>query len=154
MSHHKIPQSAVDLIKRFEGFSDKAYICPAGVLTIGYGHTGPDVTPGEVITEERASDLLELDLMTFAKQIWDMVKVPLNENQFAALLSFTYNLGAQALKRSTLLFKLNKGQYGDVPSELMKWTHGGGKQLPGLVRRRVAEAALWDKEIPRDGHAA
>lgn len=146
MECRNIPQSAIDLIKEFEGFSAKAYPCPAGVLTIGYGHTGPDVIPEMIISKERAEELLELDVRKVADDVLELVKVPLNDSQFSALISFTYNLGIGALRKSTLLNKVNRGLYGNIPAEIVKWCHAGGKKLPGLVRRRNEEAALWSKE--------
>lgn len=143
----KTSQAGVDLIKQFEGQRLTAYKCPAGIWTIGYGHTSaagaPDVQPGMTITYQEANAILVRDLGKYEDAVDRLVKVPLTQNQFDALVSFTYNVGEGALAKSTLLKKLNAGQYDAVPAELMKWTKGGGKELPGLVRRRRAECAMW-----------
>ena len=138
----------MDLVRHFEGLRLKAYRCPAGVWTIGYGSTS-GVTPGDTITAEEAEELLEHDLTEAAMHVDRLVRVPLNENQRGALASFVLNLGAIAFMSSTLRDLLNKGQYDAVPRELRRWTkarHPSTRQLvelPGLVRRREAEAALW-----------
>jgi lysozyme len=135
------------LIKDFEGCELKAYRCPAGILTIGYGSTGSHVKAGMVITEPQAEELLKKDLARFEKRVNDLVKVPLSQEQFDALVSFDFNTGA--LHKSTLLKKLNAGSYAAVPSELNKWVKAGGKTLKGLVRRRAAEGQLWStKAMP------
>lgn len=140
-------KAGLDLIKQFEGLRLKAYKCPADVWTIGYGHTSaagqPAVKSGMSITEAQANKILASDLGQYEDAINNSVKVELTQNQFDALVSFVYNVGIGAFQKSTLLKKLNAGQYDAVPAELMKWTKGGGKELPGLVRRRRAEAALW-----------
>lgn len=114
-----------------------------GTLTIGVGHTGPDVKPGMTITKERSRELLRKDLASFEHVVEKFVKVPLTDNQFGALVSFAFNVGAGNFTGSTLLRKLNKGNYAAVPIELMKWTKSKGKTLPGLINRRTQEAALW-----------
>lgn len=141
----KTSQSGVNLIKSFEGFRSKAYICPAGVLTIGYGHTGSDVKSDSVIEVQRAEILLRKDLVRFEEAVKRLVKIPLNQNQFDALVSFTYNLGIGALEESTLLRRLNaKESPCDVAKEeLPRWNKAGGKVLSGLTRRRMAEADLF-----------
>lgn len=139
----KIPQPAIDIVKRFEGCELKPYMDVGGKKTIGWGHCGPDVD-GE-ITQQQADDLLETDISKVGKQVLDLVKVPLSDNQFSALISFTFNLGVEKLKKSTLLNRLNLGLYSSVPGELLKWTHVNGTQVQGLMNRRVAEAALWDR---------
>ena len=135
------------LIKEFEGLRLTAYLCPANVWTVGYGHTSaagaPNVHSGMRITEVEAEAILRRDLVRYETGVKRLVKVPLNQSQFDALVSFCFNVGEGALGKSTLLRKLNRGEYGSVPAELMKWTRGGGKELPGLVRRRRAEAKLW-----------
>ena len=143
----KTSPAGIALIQQFEGRRLEAYKCPAGIWTIGYGHTSaagaPDVKPGMTITKQEANDILVRDLVKYENAVDRLVKVPLTQNQFDALVSFTFNVGEGALAKSTLLKKLNAGNYDAVPAELMKWTRGGGKELPGLVRRRRAEAALW-----------
>lgn len=137
-------QAGVNLIKSCEGFRNEAYLCPAKVWTIGYGTTR-NVQPGMTITESQGQELLQDDLVVFEKAINEQVKVPLTQNQFDALVCFVYNVGQGNFKSSTLLKKLNAGEYSAVPEELQKWTKGGGKVLPGLVKRRQAEAELWNK---------
>lgn len=143
----KTSAAGINLIKEFEGVRLKAYRCPADVWTIGVGHTSaagpPAVKPGMEITNAQAMKILAQDLVQFEDGVDSAVKVPLKQNQFDALVSFAFNVGLGALAKSTLLKKLNAGQYDAVPAELMKWTKAGGKELPGLVRRRRAEAALW-----------
>lgn len=142
-------QAGVDLIKEFEGFRSEAYLCPADVWTIGYGHT-KGVQPGDVVTAEEAEDLLREDLAWAEKAVWAAVEVPLTDDQFAALVSFTFNLGEGALRSSTLLRRLNAGEHEAVPSELMRWNKAGGKVLAGLTRRREAEGALWGSEAAEE----
>jgi len=141
-------QAGIDaLLKKFEGCKLKAYRCPANVCTIGYGHTSaagaPEVTDGMTITQKQADDILRQDLVKYETAVYDMVKQPLTQHQFDVLVDFAYNAGTGALKSSTLLKKINAGDFDAVPAELMKWTKGGGKVLPGLVRRRQAESAWW-----------
>ena len=145
-----------NLLKKFEGCKLKAYRCPAGILTIGYGHTSaagaPEVKEGMTITQQQAEDILKADLVKYEQPVAAMVKVDLEQNQFDALVDFAYNAGVGALKTSTLLKKINAGDFDAVPDELMKWTKGGGKVLPGLVRRRQAESAWWNahQDHPHD----
>ena len=137
-----------NLLKRFEGCKLKAYRCPAGILTIGYGHTSaagaPEVTEGMTITQDEAESILKKDLVKYEKPVAELVKVDLTQNQFDVLVDFAYNAGVGNLKSSTLLKKVNANDFDAVPDELMKWTKGGGKVLPGLVKRRQAEGAWWD----------
>lgn len=142
----KTNQAGIDLIKHFEGLRAEAYVCPAGKWTIGYGHTGPEVTPYSRVSIELAEEILLSDLVKFERAVSQAVNVALTDNQFAALVAFTYNVGIAALKASTLLKKLNTGDYGSVPAELAKWVRGGGVVLPGLIKRRAAEAALFIKQ--------
>lgn len=130
-------------IKKWEGCSLTAYRDVANVLTIGYGSTGPHVKPGMRITEFRAESLLKDDLDRFERAVEKLVKVPLTDNQFAALVSFAFNVGVGALQSSTLLKKLNAGDYASVPSELMKWVNAGGRKVNGLVNRRKGDGALF-----------
>lgn len=116
-----------------------------GTLTVGYGSTGAHVKPGMTITEPEASELLLDDLDRFERCVERKVTVPLNDNQFAALVSFCFNVGEGNFSSSTLLKKLNKGDYASVPAELAKWVTSKGKRMQGLVNRRAAEAGLWAK---------
>ena len=142
----KASQDCVDLVKFFEGFEGKAYLCPANVWTIGYGRT-KNVQEGDRITKVQAErDLLE-ELEEFAEQVLNSVKVELTQNELDALTSWTYNLGVGNLNSSTLLKKLNAGDKNSVPSEMIRWNKAAGKVLAGLTRRREAEAKLWAKEV-------
>jgi GH24 family phage-related lysozyme (muramidase) len=145
----KTSEAGLRLIKEFEGFRSKAYVCPAGVLTIGYGHTSaagdPAVVRGMEITNGVAHEILRSDLERFERGVTSLVKVDLDQNQFDVLVSFAFNCGLGNLKKSTLLKRVNAKRFEDVPAELMKWTRGGGKVLPGLVRRRRAEAEMWQR---------
>ena len=135
------------MLKKFEGCKLKAYRCPAGILTIGFGHTSaagaPEVTDGMTITMDEALDILHRDLKQYEDGVRNLVKVQLTQNQFDVLVDFAYNAGIGNLKSSTLLRKVNANDFDAVPDELMKWTKGGGKVLPGLVKRRQAEAVWW-----------
>lgn len=133
------------LLKAHEGLKLQAYLCPGGVLTIGYGHTG-DVKPLQQITIEEAERLLQKDVARFERCINHSVLIPLTSNQFSALVCFAFNIGAEAFLRSTLLNLLNRGWYEQVPAQLMRWTMSRGVELPGLITRRKDEAALWNKE--------
>jgi len=135
------------LLKKFEGCKLKAYRCPANVCTIGFGHTTaaglPEVIDGMTITQKQADEILKRDLVKYEAAVESLVKVELTQNQFDVLTDFAYNAGVGNLKSSTMLKKVNAGDLDAVPAELMKWTKGGGKVLPGLVRRRQAAGAWW-----------
>lgn len=147
----KISENGLNLIKEFEGFSSAPYLCPAGVPTIGYGNTfyedGTKVTlKDKPITEERATQLLEfIANKTFSENINKVVKVPLNQNQFDALVSFAYNISNKNFNWSTLLKKLNQSDYEGASSEFLRWNQAGGKILSGLVLRRKKEKELFLK---------
>ena len=139
----KITNEGINLIKKFEGLRLEAYLCPAGVWTIGYGHT-KGVKKGDKITEETANMLLELDLNDFIVGVQKLLKKNINNNQFSALVSFAYNLGLNNLKNSTLLKKVNSNSKDrTIVDEFIKWIYAGGKPLEGLKRRRQAEAYLY-----------
>lgn len=139
-----ISSEGLALIKRFEGCRLKAYKCPAGVLTIGYGHT-KGVTAGMTITQSRAEELLREDVAP-VERLLNALKINLRQGQFDALVSFIFNLGAGAFGSSTLKKKIVAGAADkDIVAEFRRWTKAGGKVLPGLVQRRDAEAALWMK---------
>jgi lysozyme len=137
----KTSDKGIALIKAHEGMRLAAYRCPANVLTIGFGSTGPHVKEGMRITRNEAEQLLMKDVARFEARVNRLVKVPLTQGQFDALVSFDFNTGA--LHSSTLLKRLNAGNHAAVPAQLMRWTKGGGRELPGLVRRRRDEAELW-----------
>ena len=138
----KISNNGLDLVKHFEGLVLEAYKCPAGVWTIGYGHT-KDVQPGDSWSEDHADHMLEVEMEEYEKYINDLVTVELNQNQFDAMVSWVYNLGSSNLQASTLLKVLNAGDYEGVPAQIMRWNKAGGKVLEGLTRRRQAEADLF-----------
>lgn len=134
--------SGVGLIKSFEGLRLKAYQDAVGVWTIGYGTTR-GVKPGQGISEAQAEALLKTDLNRFERDVSQAVRVPINDNQFAALVSFTYNVGSGALRSSTLLRKLNRRDIYGAANEFPRWNRAGGRVLAGLTRRRNAERALF-----------
>lgn len=144
MDTSKVKKISMPFIERFEGKKLKAYLCPAGVWTIGIGST-ENVKKGMIISDVDAYIRLENDIEKILKLINGVIKVPIIDNQAAALVSFIYNVGGGAFKKSTLLKLLNKGQYDAVPAQLMRWNRAGGKVLPGLTRRRAEEAALWSR---------
>lgn len=143
----RINAAGLSHIQKWEGKRLTAYQDVAGIWTIGYGHTSaagaPKVVAGMKISDQEAVRILRADLAKFEKRVTDLVKVPLTDNQYVALVSFDFNTGA--LHKSTLLKKLNTGDYGAVPAELMKWVNAGGKRVQGLINRRAAEAGLWAK---------
>ena len=136
-------QQGLDLIKSFEGLRLSAYKCPADVWTIGYGTTA-GVKPGQMITPERAEELLRDDVTMVEEQVLRTIKVPLKQGQFDALVSFTYNLGAGNLASSTLARLLNAGDYLGAAAQFDRWNKAGGKVLKGLVARRAAERAMFE----------
>ena len=138
----KTGKKGLELIKHFEGCELKAYLCPAGVWTIGYGHT-KGVKEGDVITAEEANEMLLAELDEYEGYVNNLVEVELNQNQFDAMVSWVYNLGGGNLKASTLLKVLNAGDYDGVPAQMLRWNKAGGKVLEGLTRRRQAEADLF-----------
>jgi lysozyme len=142
----RVNAETVALIKQWEGLRLEAYICPTGHPTIGYGHTAT-ARMGQTITEIEAERLLRQDLMQFEAAIERLVRVPLSEGQFGALVSWAFNVGVGAVQNSTLLRRLNNGEYESVPTELARWNKGrvNGQLvvLPGLTNRRAAEVGLW-----------
>lgn len=144
----RINAAGLSHIMQWEGKRLVAYRnFPDEPWTIGFGHTSaagiPKVREGMRISDKEAEDILKADLRKFEDRVSRLVKVPLTDNQFAVLVSFDFNTGA--LHKSTLLKKLNAGDYDAVPAELMKWVNAGGKRVQGLVNRRAAEAGLWAK---------
>lgn len=148
---------AVNLVKHFEGLYLNAYRCPAGVPTIGYGHTA-GVEMGQTITAAQADAFLQADLTAAAGQVDKLVKVALNPQQRGALASFVFNLGAGSLQQSTLLVLLNKGDYEGAAGQFGRWVYatvnGVKTQLPGLVKRRAAEADLFQGKVDVQPQAA
>jgi lysozyme len=143
-----ISDEGLELIKHFEGCELEAYKCAAGVWTIGYGHT-KDIQEGDKWSQDKADFMLWRELEEeYEKYIHDYVHVPLNQSQFDALVSWTYNLGPANLKASTMLKKLNNGEYEEVPAQMARWNKAtvNGKRtvLEGLTRRRKAEGQLFE----------
>jgi lysozyme len=145
----KISNLGLELIKKYEGFKAKAYLCPAKVPTIGYGSTYyEDDTKVKLtdppITQERATELLEALLVSYERSVDSYCVDTINQYQFDALCSFAYNCGVGNLKSSTLLKKVNKNpQDVTIRNEFLKWNKGGGKVLNGLTKRRIEEAQLY-----------
>ena len=145
----KTGKKGLDLIKKYEGFYSKPYLDPIGIPTIGYGATyypnNVKVTmKDKPLSEKEASDLLVQMLKVYENQVASLVRKPINQNQFDALVSFTYNLGATNLGKSTLLKKVNANpQDKSIADEFVKWNRAGGKVLNGLTKRRKDEATLY-----------
>ena len=138
-----ISQKGIDLIKSFEGCKLEAYQCPSHIWTIGYGHTG-HVSAGMKIDQKYAEKLLQQDLIIHENNVSRLVKVPLTQNQFDALVCFEYNAGYGNFASSSLLRAINTKNFKDVPAQLRRWIYGADKKiLPGLVRRREAELRLF-----------
>lgn len=137
-----IDDKGIALIKSFEGCKLTAYPDTDGVPTIGFGHT-TGVTAGQCITESQATDFLRKDLAEAEMAVNNRVKVPLTQNQFSALVSFTFNVGSGNFGKSTLLKLINSRQYGAAANEFAKWDHAGGVAVPGILRRRLAERDLF-----------
>jgi lysozyme len=138
----KYSQACVDLVKRAEGFRSRTYKCPAGLDTIGYGTTR-GVRPGMVVTEAEATQMLIRDLDGAARDVLRLVKAPLTPGQFDALVSFVFNVGATSFAKSTMLVRLNAGDYEGAAAQFGRWVYAKGKKLPGLVERRRQEEQLF-----------
>ncbi|WP_187261319.1 lysozyme [Pontibacter beigongshangensis] len=146
--HLKTNPPGLALIHEFESCRLEAYLCPAGIWTIGWGCTfyedGTRVKKGDRISKKQAEDLFKTILPRFEEQVRKAVTAPLTLNQFSALVSFTFNCGEANLKKSTLLKKVNANPADrSIAAEFAKWKNGGGRELPGLVRRRKAESDLY-----------
>ena len=141
----KASENAIGLVKMFEGFSEKPYEDIVGKMTIGYGHL---IKPGESfpepLTGQDAEELLANDLCHAEDCINTFVDEPLTQNQFDALVSFIFNLGCQAFKGSTLCGLINQNLMDSASKQFLRWDHAGGKKIPGLTRRRVAEQAMFN----------
>ncbi|MEK4973242.1 glycoside hydrolase family protein [Niallia sp. FSL R7-0648] len=148
----KLSNTGLSLIKSFEGVRLTAYkaVPTEEHWTIGYGHYGPDVKQNMRITQDQADEYFRKDVARFEKAVNDNVKVPLNQNQFDALVSFTYNCGAGALQRSDLLKLLNQGKYKEAADQFDLWNKSSGKVLNGLVKRRAKEKELFLKDLPKE----
>ncbi len=135
----------IDIIKYFEGFSATPYVCAGGYNTIGYGHVIKASEKFDApINKEQATLLLEKDVQHSKKAVCEFIYIRLETHQRDALVSFTYNLGAGALQRSTLRRKVNRGEYRLAAREFSRWVYAGGKKLNGLVRRRYVESQLFE----------
>lgn len=143
----QVNQTTLDHIKRCEGVRLSAYLDSAGIPTIGVGHTGPEVKLGNRITQEECDALLHADLQWAQAAVESSVTQRLTDNQFGALVSVAFNIGAQAFRNSSLVRTLNRGDYHGVPSQMALWVKAtvDGKKVtvPGLVNRRTADIALW-----------
>ena len=144
----KISQRGLELIKEFEGFSANAYLCPAKIPTIGYGNTfysdGRKVKLGEQISKTDALELLELVAnKDFADKIFPFIEVKVTQNQFDAMVSLAYNIGVGNFLKSTLLKKVNAGDFVGASEEFLRWNKAGGKELLGLTKRRKREFDLF-----------
>ena len=144
-----VSPSGVDLICNFEGLRLKAYDDGVGVWTIGFGTTkypnGIRVKKGDTCTLDQAKAYMQNDLKSFEQTVNNTVKVPLNQNQFDALVSLAYNIGSTAFKNSTLVKRLNEGNYNAAANQFNVWVNAGGKRMQGLVNRRAAERTLFLK---------
>lgn len=138
----KTSPKGIALLKEFEGLRLKAYLCPSGIWTIGYGHTA-GVKPGMVISEAQAEEYLKADLIAFENYL-NGLGLALNQNQFDALISFIYNVGTGNFSSSTLLRKVKANPLDNaIMDEFLKWVYSKGRVLPGLQRRRLAEMKLY-----------
>lgn len=138
-----ISEAGLALIKEYEGCKLEAYLCPAGIWTVGVGHTGPDVFRGRKITDAEADALLRKDVAHAERCVNMSVNVALLQHEFDALVSLVFNIGCAAFRGSTLLRKLNDGDDA-APEEFRRWNKAGGKELAGLTRRRQAEYELFE----------
>ncbi len=133
----------IALIKTFEKISLKPYICPRGCLTIGYGHKVENTTNWEVISKEKAHEMLLKDLQIAENSVLRTIKVSLNQNQFDALVSFTFNVGGAALQRSTLRQKINRETFKEAKEEFGRWVYCNNNKVKGLIWRRKVESELF-----------
>jgi len=143
--HRFTNKKGIELIKNFEGFKAEPYVCAGGFLTIGYGHKLLPSDRYQVITESKAEEVLLKDLLKSERAVLKYITVELTDNQFAALVSFTFNLGPAALQRSILRQKINYELYHEAAKEFMKWVYAGGRKLTGLVYRRKIESRLFSE---------
>jgi lysozyme len=137
-NEYRMSNDGINLVKQFEGLREDAYRCSAGVLTIGYGHTG-DVQEGDRITREKATEYLTADLKHAENAVRKYVTVPLTQKQYDSLVSFAYNVGNRAFGKSTLLEKLNAGDYDGAAEQFQRWVKANGEKCDGLVNRRQKE---------------
>jgi lysozyme len=151
----KFSAAGMELLKRFEGFRNRVYLDVAGLPTIGYGHRLLHCDSfSNGIDEPQAANLLACDVRDAEQAVERMVKAPLTQGQFDALVDFTFNLGSGRLASSTLLKSLNAGRYDDAAEQLLRWDHAGGQEMAALKARREAEAELWRNAPARQQAAA
>jgi lysozyme len=143
----KTNAEGMEIIRRHESFQPDPYLCPAGVWTIGYGSTKGVNEHTPPVTREQGEDLLRLDVAAVEGAVTRMVSVPLNVNQFSALVSFTFNVGAGAFRGSTLRALVNRKAFLEAADEFPRWNRGGGRVLGGLTKRRAEERALFLKPV-------
>ena len=144
MEQMKISNKGIALIKEFEGCRLQSYRCSAGVWTIGYGHTGKDIKEGMTITQQEADDWLIVDCNRVLQMLRDTLRVPIRQNQLDALVSLGFNIGTEALRKSTLMSLVNRNPDDmNIPEQFDRWVYAGGKVMNGLVRRRKAEGRLY-----------
>lgn len=150
----KMTAESLALIRRHEGFRNAAYRCPAGVWTVGYGHTSmagpPAVQAGLEVSRAQANEILARDVEAVARGVRGLLKVPLADQQFSALVSFAFNVGIGNFRQSSVLKAVNARDFAAVPRRLQLWTKAGGRVLPGLIRRRAAEAELFVGEAGQE----
>jgi len=145
----RISKAGIDLIKSREGCKLKAYLCPAKVWTVGYGHTGPEVHEGMEVTNEEASTLLQADLLGFDAGVSTTCPA-VTQSQHDAMVCLSYNIGIGAFKKSSVARLHNAGKYAEAAQAFGLWNKAGGRVLAGLVARRAAEAALYLADVPKE----
>jgi lysozyme len=139
-----IPEVTYEIIKKYEGYSSKRYIDADGNDTIGYGHECKKGDGLDVISMAQADNLLDYDINMAAQAVLRLTtEVQLNDNQFAALIDFVFNLGAGSFQASTLRMVINRGDFEEAPEQFKKWIYGNNRKLPGLIERRQAEVNLF-----------
>ena len=144
MKQMKISTEGIALIKGFEGCRLQSYQCSAGVWTVGYGHTGKEVKKGMVISQQQADEWLIVDCNRVLQMLRDTIRVPIRQNQLDALVSLGFNIGTEALRKSTLMSLVNRNPDDlNIPEQFERWVYAGGKVVNGLVRRRKAEGRLY-----------
>lgn len=139
-----ISTQGLNLIKKYEGFSAQAYRCPAGILTIGYGST-TDVHSSMIITEGEAAERLREDVEDAVRLVNKHITRPLSQNQFDSLVSLSFNIGGGNFRKSTLLKYINTGKFLEASEQFLRWDKVKGKTVPGLVKRRAEEKAIFEK---------
>ena len=147
MAERSLSEAGLALTKRFEGCELEAYQDSVGVWTIGYGHTGADVTPGLIVTQEQATVLLVADVAWAVTCVNSSVRVAINQNQFDAMVDFCFNLGCAAFQQSLLLRMVNGGDYDGAAKQFVCWNKADGRVLAGLTSRRKAEAELFCRTV-------